>query len=135
MSRDPRLGSRYMHGMTPPLTKPVHHLLPPALRQTYRPSCSLRAPSRALGISIHEGHPCSGCPSTLRPDRLPFPYSPSPGPPADPCPWPPSGLQGITSFTLAVASSSFHVPGWLPGSAEAQTWLHGNGDTVLLYLI
>lgn len=54
--------------------------------------------------------------------------APSPEPPADPCPQPPSGLQGIASFSLAAAFSSFHVPGWLPGSAKAQTWLQGNRD-------
>lgn len=50
------------------------------------------------------------------------PFQPlSLGPPAVPCPWPPSSLQGTASFSLAAFFSSFHVPGWLPGSAEVQT--------------
>lgn len=124
--------------------------LPPSL-SCPPPPCSLWTPQEP---ALRKSHLCSGCPcsgsnrlltisqqpavgrptpkcfhsSALSPDRPLFPCPPSPGPPADSCPWPPSGLQGIASFSLAVAFSSFHVPGWLPGLAEAQTWLHGNRD-------
>lgn len=84
-------------------------------------------------MAVHCGE-APNLPYTPAPDQTDSPlWPPNTVPPADPCPQPPSGLQGIAAFSLAGVFSSFHVPGWLPGSARLRLgYMELEIDTVTL---